>query len=227
MLNFSRVMSVGLMMAASPVLAQDMLFSAKEIDAAPACSGAHDLSEGEAMLCHCASDAMSGSVWGSDAYTSDSNVCAAALHSGAVSPNGGAVVLTGEAGQTSYDGSERNGITTRDWGSYGSSFTVAAANAMTALAECGVLPSDVDRLNCQCPAGEGNTGRVWGFGPYTADSDICSAARHTGIIGTSGGVVTVLRVQGLESYAQGASNGVEASSWSSYGSSIVFDWNDQ
>ena len=225
MFGFSRLLLVGALLAASPVAAQTITFSAQDIANAPACDSARGLEEGDTALCQCASDAMSGSVWGSDAYTSDSNVCAAARHAGAVSPAGGAVVLMGVAGQEAYEGSERNGITTRDWGSYGSSFIVASATAMTALAECGVLPSDADRLTCQCPKAVGNTGSLWGYGPYTSDSDICSAARHTGIIGTDGGAVTVLRTQGLEAYVGGTSNGVESSAWASYGSSIVFDWN--
>ena len=227
MSNFSRLVLVGAVAIATPALAQNTLFSQKDIEGAVACGGADSLAVGDVMLCTCASDAMSGSVWGSDVYTSDSSVCAAARHAGAVSINGGAVVLTGEDGQESYEGSERNGVTTRDWRSYGSSFTVVAANTMIDLAQCSVLPSDVDRQTCHCPEGRGNTGSIWGYGPYTSDSDICSAARHTGIIGSDGGIVTVLRAQGLGAYSAGTSNGVTSSAWSSYGSSIVFDWNAQ
>ena len=210
---------------AGGVAAQDIALTQADLDGARACAGADGLAEGQTVVCSCAPDSMSGSVWGTDIYTTDSSVCAAALHAGAVAQEGGVVVLTGVPGQSKYAGTARNGITTRDWGSYGSSFTVATAVAARAVEACDTLRADQDRLTCGCPAGSGLDGSVWGYSPYTADSDICTAARHTGIIDDAGGVVTVMRVPGLESYAGGMSNGVTSSFWGRYGSSIVFDWN--
>ncbi len=224
MLNILRVATVGVVFV-SAASAQEATISSQDLSSATACQSARGLESGEGVLCSCAPDAMSGSVWGTDAYTSDSSVCAAALHAGAVPPSGGVVVMTGAAGLESYQGSERNGITTRDWGSYGSSFFVEAAVIGAGLEQCGVLPSDVDAWTCACPEGSGSSGSVWGYGPYTSDSDICTAARHTGLIDGKGGTVTVLRVQGLERYVGGMSNGIETRDWNSYGSSIVFDWN--
>lgn len=63
-----------------------------------------------------------GSVWGSDMYTSDSSVCASALHAGEISKKGGKVKARSTKGCKAYKGSERNGVKTTDWGSYELSF---------------------------------------------------------------------------------------------------------
>lgn len=57
----------------------------------------------------------------------------------------------------------------------------------------------------QCPAGCAAASRdVWGTGVYTADSPVCKAAIHAGLItNTSGGVVTVYWDSGRELYAGG------------------------
>ena len=42
---------------------------------------------------------MAGSVWGTDMYTDDSSVCAAAQHAGKVGPAGGEVTVFAASGQ--------------------------------------------------------------------------------------------------------------------------------
>ncbi|HCP82411.1 MAG TPA: hypothetical protein DIT67_12840 [Octadecabacter sp.] len=219
------IMTIGGIVAAGAVAAEEMTFTMEEVKGADACQSVAGIAVDQQMLCSCTPAAMSGSVWGTPAYTSDSSVCAAALHAGAVPPEGGAIVVTGSAGQTSYTGTTNNGITTQNWAAYGTSFGVAPAQIKTTLAACGQIPSGADTHTCHCPAAGGVTGRVWGYGPYTADSDICSAARHAGYIDGDGGDVTVLRLQGLQRYLGGESNGINTSDWQAYSSSIVFDWN--
>jgi hypothetical protein len=63
-------------------------------------------------------------------------------------------------------------------------------------------------------------GSVWGSGPYTGDSDICSAAQHAGVIGESGGVFKVTNAPGCDSYTGSTANGVTTSGYGSYGSSF-------
>ena len=66
------------------------------------------------------------SIWGSDIYTLDSSVCAAAIHAGAFADaDGGTVLATWQPGQESYASTERNAILTMDYGSWGNSFMVA------------------------------------------------------------------------------------------------------
>lgn len=68
---------------------------------------------------------LSYSVWGTDDYTTDSSICTAAVHAGVIQAGeGGKVKVSITAGKPSYDGSERNGVTSRRWGNYDSSFTV-------------------------------------------------------------------------------------------------------
>jgi hypothetical protein len=92
----------------------------------PLCPGAyHDIGTNWSGTCRCP-DAGDGVVWGSGPYTSDSNVCRAARHAGVIGARGGLVQLTPAPGQDSYAGSTRNGVTSSNWASYGSSFRVSA-----------------------------------------------------------------------------------------------------
>ena len=77
------------------------------------------------VICPAGCAERSHAVWGSNPYTVDSQACAAAIHAGAIPASGGAAVLTLADGQPSYTGSAKNGIETRKYGKYGSSFTVA------------------------------------------------------------------------------------------------------
>ncbi len=74
----------------------------------------------------CACPAVSGGyVWGTNVYTDDSDVCAAAVHAGAIPASGGTVTVTLQAGRSSYTGSTRNGITTYAYGAWAGSFSVS------------------------------------------------------------------------------------------------------
>ncbi len=66
-----------------------------------------------------------GSVWGTDIYSDDSSVCAAGVHTGAITFSGGSVTIEIRDGLDNYSGSTRNGITTLDWTSpWAGSFVV-------------------------------------------------------------------------------------------------------
>ncbi len=175
--------------------------------------------------CNCPADAATGSVWGSGPYTGDSNICGAARHAGVVSAAGGGITVTLEPGQTAYQGSDANGIATRDWGSYDQSFMVrpiqAEAPASADVALCSSLKTDAASYDCACPAGQGNGGSVWGSGPFTGDSDICSAARHSGAVGEDGGVITITLEPGQAKYEGSKANGVTTSGWGSYEQSFM------
>jgi len=71
----------------------------------------------------CPSDcSSSGAVWGTDIYTGDSPVCAAAVHAGVLTTAGGDVTLTVAGPQKAFQGSARNGITSQTYGPYASSY---------------------------------------------------------------------------------------------------------
>lgn len=71
----------------------------------------------------CPPDGEIGSVWGTDDYTDDSSVCSAAVHAGVINPiEGGRIIVEIAPGQPSYDGTEANGVTSQDYGSWDGSF---------------------------------------------------------------------------------------------------------
>ena len=206
----------GAVAAAGGALAQD------ECGRYPVGQESHD--------CTCPAGFAQGSVWGSGPYTADSDICTAALHAGAVGPDGGTVRALSAGPAEAFAGSEGNGVTTRDWGSYPESFIldmpVSAAAAMDGIALCAGYPEEAERHTCACDAlMSSGSGFVWGSSPYSADSDICTAALHGGMIGPEGGVVTVLRTAGLDAYRGSEINGVVTLDWGSYPVSFVFDYN--
>ena len=77
---------------------------------------------GTSITCQCASGELRGSVWGSGTYTTDSRICVAAVHAGAITPAGGTVKMKTAPGCPGYVGSAANGVSTSQWGSYQASF---------------------------------------------------------------------------------------------------------
>ncbi len=70
--------------------------------------------------------ASSGSVYGTDVYTDDSSVARAAVHCGMVAVGQSKIVLaTILAGQSSYTGSTRNGVTTSSYSSWPKSYSIS------------------------------------------------------------------------------------------------------
>ena len=74
------------------------------------------------------------SVWGTDVYTDDSDISAAVVHAGLLTPGqDGEVLVTILPGQNQYQGSTRNGVTTMAYGSWQSnSYRLARADASSA-----------------------------------------------------------------------------------------------
>ncbi len=68
---------------------------------------------------------LNGSIWGSEVYTSDSHLGAAAVHAGLLKPGEHGVVLVRILpGQKSYQGSTANGVSSNAYGPWSVSFTV-------------------------------------------------------------------------------------------------------
>jgi len=64
-----------------------------------------------------------GRLWGTDIYTDDSSIGTAAVHAGLITfQNGGTVTIEIRAGQSTYQGSSRNGITSSGYGYWYGSF---------------------------------------------------------------------------------------------------------
>ena len=61
-----------------------------------------------------------------------------------------------------------------------------------------------------CPAG-GTLSQIWGIGPFTDDSSVCTAAVYAGMITVEGGGRVVIEiVPGADVYAGGVAHGVTA-----------------
>ncbi len=71
--------------------------------------------------------AVEGSLWGTDVYTGDSALTVAAVHAGLVKPDETAIVkVTVVAPPAQYQGSARRGVTSHDFGRYGSAYRLSA-----------------------------------------------------------------------------------------------------
>lgn len=108
------------------------------IGAALSASAAAQPSPGSLMPCPDTLDAAGGfslggcacwrptsaPVWGTDVYTSDSAICAAAVHAGIASMNGRTVQVVAVPGRQSYAGTTRNGVASQAHGPARRSFRV-------------------------------------------------------------------------------------------------------
>lgn len=79
----------------------------------------------EWFICDCTVGRIrSGAVWGSGPFTDDSSICRAARHLGMTPERGILVMVEMLPGQSSYEGSTQNGVTTRDYGAWDRSFMI-------------------------------------------------------------------------------------------------------
>ncbi len=78
-------------------------------------------------------------------------------------------------------------------------------------------------VTVSCPARNGSVaGTVWGAGPYTTDSSICSAAVHAGTITEAkGGTFRITTGPGQEIYGASTRNGVTTNPTGAYRSSLL------
>jgi len=68
-----------------------------------------------------------GPLWGTDVYTGDSAVAVAAVHAGLVKAGDSAIVkVTVEHPLPRYAGSVQNGVTSHEFGPYGTAFRLVA-----------------------------------------------------------------------------------------------------
>ena len=181
-------------------------------------------------------DPKAASVWGSGWYTSDSAICLAAIHSGAVKASkGGKVSVKAKKGLKKYLGTKANGVTTFDYGSYDGSFSVNDSDDGNGTPKKGEAEKiscsdsvnsldhkDEDSFKVVCPPGCKDGGTVWGTDTYTSDSAICRAAVLQGVVtNDDGGNVTVKVGPGLKSYAGSKKNGVKSEDYGDYDTSYT------
>lgn len=179
--------------------------------------------------CECSAEALrEGTVWGTDAYTADSSLCRAAAHAGVVPRSGGRITALREAGRDLYIGTSRNGVTSSDYGSYSPSIRFKGGPpASTGPEPCpqrlSINPDLPMPFSCICSAEAIRDGTVWGTDAYTADSSLCRAAAHAGVVPRTGGRITALREAGRDLYVGTSRNGVSSSDYGSYVWSVRFE----
>jgi LCCL domain-containing protein len=170
-----------------------------------------------------------GTVFGHDAYTADSSVCTAAVHAGAISlERGGEVSVFSAPGRRVYGASTRNGVSSEPYGVWRASFTIGSASPVSENtfplrweSSGRVIPPDLT-VSVECPA-SGRAGSVWGSDVYTADSSVCTAAVHAGVITLERGGPVRLEPRGPQpSFAGSERDGISSSSYGQYGGSFSF-----
>ncbi|MCP3063954.1 hypothetical protein LXT21_34775 [Myxococcus sp. K38C18041901] len=181
---------------------------------------------GKQLQCTCSSGG-SGSVWGTNLYTDDSNICRAAVHAGVMTTSGGTVTIEVQPAQNTFIGTTRNGVTTSSYGYWGGSYRFigpqipqpqpaplcSTFNMMSYRGQTGRA------IRCGCPSVSLGAS-FWGTDLYTDDSDVCVAAVHAGAIPASGGNVTVTIQPGQSSYTSTHRYGVTSSSYGYWEGSI-------
>jgi hypothetical protein len=110
-----------------------------------------------------------GNVWGTDVYTDDSHIATAAVHAGLVKAGERAIVtLTIVESPDQHRGTTRNGVTTRDYGSFSSSFILQRASDNAAWR---VRPQLLDKGAKRSSAPGGSKPIVWDIERADVDGD--------------------------------------------------------
>ncbi len=98
-----------------------------------------------------------------------------------------------------------------------------SARAQGSSNDCPFSIGGANARECYCSAQAATQGSVWGTDVYTADSGMCRAAVHAGVIDGQGGVIRVRAAPGQSSYPASTRNGVASSRWTAYDRSFTFE----
>ena len=153
-----------------------------------------------------ASDGSKAKLYGTDIYTDDSPICAAAIHAGVLKADrAGIVTILIGNGAKSFKGSDRNRIASYDYGAWGHSYSFVQDGEPGSISWKTVwngIPDDfTDPIVVNCPSGGDASKTIWGTDVYTRDSNICVAAVHTGsITPEKGGLIMVSRAPAPKEY---------------------------
>lgn len=164
-----------------------------------------------------------GGVWGDGIYTSDSVLAAAAVHAGLLEPGeSGIVSVEVLEGSPSYEGAERNGVTSLAYGGWAVAYRlvgVEPVDGAITLPDPGTLAlfRGQNGAILRFEVVGSLIGSVWGDGVYTDDSFLAAAAVHAGVLKPNeAGVVTVEILPGQAAYASSDANGVVTSDYAGW-----------
>ncbi len=173
-------------------------------------------------------------VWGTDIYTLDSDLCAAAVHAGILSDGQtGIVKVTILPGQQSYVGSTRHNITSMNYGNYGMSYSLEPVTQSYDQVVWMILdPGTADYIpNVRVGksyvvwvTGMADQRKVWGTDIYTSDSYIANAAVHAGILKPGESAPVIVHVlEGQPNYEGSTRNGITTKAYGSYERSYTLE----
>jgi hypothetical protein len=187
---------------------------------------------GEEFIFECPAPGKESQIWGVETYTDDSSVCSAAVQVGLITfEKGGTVDIEIAGPQDEFKAGVANGVTSMRYGSWEGSFIFPKAppgsgsfsDAASSWARNATEYRDKvgQQFTISCSA-DGTFGALWGTGTYTADSSICTAAVHSGVLTQAdGGSVTIRIAAGEEQYEGSTANGVKSNDYDAYDSSFT------
>ena len=195
---------------------------------------AHRGANGTSFTQECPPNGTLAAVWGTDVYTDDSSICSAAVHAGRITlAQGGAVTVFVHPGRPSYAGSARSGVSSLPFAVFPGSFAFTPTVAPPVLPPDGVeaitWTANATRFRAMarsrhevwCPP-DGTPAAVWGRGPFTDDSSICTAAVFAGRITLErGGIVHLKPKPGRAHYEGAERNGVTTRDFPAFPGSYV------
>jgi hypothetical protein len=206
---------------------------------APATLMEYDVKVGERLTFRVTGATTGRGVWGTGPYTLDSDLATAAVHAGAVKAGEtGLVTFEIVAPPPSFGGSTANGAQSQPWAGFpaGAFNVTRGGGGKTRLSERQLrpqtLPGVEDVTDRRWPEGtlltlrvKGATnGSVWGSGPYTADSDLATAAVHAGVVKAGEmGTITIRLMASPAEYKGSNANGVTTQNFGTWpGGAFVF-----
>lgn len=167
-----------------------------------------------------------GYVWGTDVYSSDSSIPAAAVHAGVLQPGETAdIKVTYLAGRDGYIGSTRHGVTSWSFAAWPRSMQFERAGDDAGPAVAVIEPTTEPLALSMSTAGQvhvvrvtGTTvGSIWGSDIYTTDSAVAVAAVHAGVLQAGeAGLVKITVLPGQNGYQATTRNGVTSFTWGTF-----------
>jgi hypothetical protein len=161
-------------------------------------------------------------IWGTDVYLDESPICTAAVHAGVLTAGtSGQVTIVMGAGTQSFQGTQRNGVTSLSYGPWDSTYSFIKNNEPGQIdwsTTYDHVPDDFHfPITVVCPP-KGNTDTyVWGTDVYSGSSGICAAAVHAGAITLdAGGRVTVTLLPGQDAFVGSVRNGISTQTWKAW-----------
>ncbi len=182
-------------------------------------------------------------IFGTGRYTTDSAICVAAVHAGAVGREGGTVTVQLNPGLANYEGSEAHDVRSGSFPQTPRSFQFVGSTHVdpqnkvqadylprlkwdTKFTATGLANRNLvgQRFAFVCPEAPGNLRyrRITGTDRYAFSSIVCQAAVHAGRITKQGGTVLVQLEEGTAKLRGSARHGIESHSGSGGARTITF-----